>query len=417
MAFAGALANGETAVVGRPDQQDNDLLYSVNPDTGADSIVLEAPDQDVSRAITDPWLHVIIGASWGGDLYSESYVDPQLDNVYRKLASIVPGGSIHLRTWTADRSRIVVYLETTRDAGGFYLFDVARSQLSLIGMLHPEIKGIATIGDRRVITYPARDGTRIPAVLTLPASKPAAAGPLPLVVLSDGDARDRADLGYSWLASFLASRGYAVVEPNERGTYGYGDAWKVAGDGQWAHLMNNDIEDAATALAKAGLIDINNVCTVGVGDGGYSALLSATSPSIRYRCAVSVNGIADIPRFMTYLKLRTRTYSTFRRWYTRLLGTDKETNKAMKAISPAHRANAVQAAVLLIHDESDTISPLAQSDSMAAALEKSGKSVQQTTLRGEDHYLEEPETRIRILQEIETFLADHMKPLPAGPGG
>ncbi len=406
LAFAGAFANGDIAASGHPNNEDNVLLYGINPSTGSTSIVLEDPDEDIYREIADPWLHIIVGASWGGDIYSESYLDPELAAVYQKLQSMVPGGSIRLRTWTADRSRIVVYIETAKDAGGYYLFDVAKSQLALIGMLHPEIKGTAALGDRQAITYPARDGTRIPAVLTLPATKPA--GLLPLVVLSDSDARSRAGLEYSWLASFLASRGYAVIEPNERGTFGYGHAWKTDGDGQWAHKMNDDIQDAATALVKAGLIDKDRVCIVGTGDGGYSALLAATTSPSLYRCAVSVNGIADITRYISYVKLRTWTYSTFRRWYTKLLGPDAASNKAMKAVSPTHLADAVQAAVLLIHDESDTISPLAQSESMAAALKKAGKRVQLKVLPGEDHYLEEPDTRIRVLQELETFLHEHL---------
>lgn len=414
LAFAGALANGDIAVVGRPNQEDNFLLYGINPDTGATSILFEDSDRDISEAITDPWLHIIVGASWVGDGYSESYLDPQLAGVHQKLKSMAPGGSIRLRTWTADRSRIVVFIETAKDAGGYYLFDVAKSQLSLIGMVHPEIKGIAALGDRQAITYSARDGVRVPAVLTLPANKPAKL--LPLVVLSAGDARDHANLEYSWMASFLATRGYAVVEPNERGTIGYGHAWKTDGDGQWAHQMNDDIQDAATSLAKAGLIDKDRVCIVGTGDGGYSALLAATTSPDLYRCAVSVNGIADMTRYITYLKLRTWTYSTFRRWYTKLLGPDAASNKALKAVSPTHLAEAVQADVLLIHDVSDTLSPLSQSESMAAALKRAGKRVQLKVLPGEDHYLEEPENRIQVLQEIGTFFAAHLAAPVTTPG-
>ena len=96
-------------------------------------------------------------------------------------------------------------------------------------MLHPGLKGTAAPGDRQIITYSARDGTGVTAVTTLPTIK--TAGLLPLVVLSDGEARDRANLEFSWLASFLAAQGYAIVEPNERGVYGYGDAWKTDGDG------------------------------------------------------------------------------------------------------------------------------------------------------------------------------------------
>ena len=164
----------------------------------------------------------------------------------------------------------------------------------------------------------------------------------------------------------------------------------------------------AARLVKAGLIDKDRVCIVRTGDGGYSALLGATTSPGLYRCAVSVNGIADINRYITYLKLRTWTYSTLRRWYTKLLGHDAASNKAMKAVSPTHLADAVQAAVLLIHDESDTMSPLAQSESMAAALKKSAKRVQLKVLPGEDHYLEEPDTRIRVLQELEIFLHEHL---------
>jgi dipeptidyl aminopeptidase/acylaminoacyl peptidase len=408
LGFAGALANGDIAVVGRPSNEDNVLLYGINPDTGATSIVLEDPDEDVHQPIADPWLHIIVGVSWGGDIHSESYLDSQLAAIYQQLKAMVPSASIHLHTWTADRSRIVVYIETARDAGGYYLFDVAKSQLSLIGMLHPDIKGTAALGDRQVITYPARDGRRVSAVLTLPAAEPA--GLLPLVILSDGDARDRADLGYSWLASFLATQGYAVVEPNERGTHGYGHAWKTEGDGQWAHRMNDDIHDAVTSLVKAGRIDKDRVCVIGMGDGGYSALLGAATSPDRYRCAVSVNGVADLAKYIEYLKLRTWTYSTFRRWYTKLLGNDATSNKALKAISPAHLAEAVQADVLLIHDASDTLSPLSQSESMAAALKRAGKRVRLKVLPGEDHYLEEPENRIEVLQALETFLQQHLRP-------
>ena len=97
------------------------------------------------------------------------------------------------------------------------------------------------------------------------------------MVRSDGDARNRAGLEYSWLTSFLASRGYAVIEPNERGSFCYGHAWDTDGDGQWAHKMNDDIQDATTALAKAGLIDKDRVCIIGTEDGGYSALLGAAT--------------------------------------------------------------------------------------------------------------------------------------------
>ena len=411
LGFAGALATGDIAVVGRPNNEDNKLLYGINPDTGATSILLEDPDEDVYQAITDPWLHIIVGASWRGDIYSESYLDPQLAGIHQKLKSMIPGGTIQLCTWTADRSRIVVYIETAKDAGGYYLFDVASSQLTLIGMLHPEFKGTTALGDRQAITYPARDGTRVPAVLTLPANKPP--GHLPLIVLSHGDARTRAHLEYSWLASFLAAQGYAVVEPNERGTFGYGHAWETDGDDQWAHQMNDDVQDAATALAKAGLIDAERVCIVGIGDGGYTALLAAaTSPGL-YRCAVSVNGIADMTRHIDYVTLRTWTYSTFRRWYTKLLGPDATSNTAMKAVSPIDMADAMQAAVLLIHDEGDTISSVAQSELMAAALRRAGKRVQLTVLRGEDHNLEEPKNRIKVLAELGGFLQEHLRAHPA----
>ena len=145
--------------------------------------------------------------------------------------------------------------------------------------------------------------------------------------------------------------------------------------------MNDDIHDAITALVKSGQIDKDRVCSVGIGDGGYSALLGAATSPDRHRCAVSVNGVADLAKYIEHLKLRTWTYSTFRRWYMNLLGADATSNKALKTVSPARLAEAVQAAVLLIHDASDTISPLSQSESMAAALKRAGE---QTSRRADE---------------------------------
>ncbi|HEY5346927.1 MAG TPA: alpha/beta fold hydrolase, partial [Rhizomicrobium sp.] len=245
-----------------------------------------------------------------------------------------------------------------------------------------------------------RDGLDIPAYLTLPPGK--LAKDLPLVVMPHGgpDARDM--LGFDWWVQFLVNRGYAVLQPEYRGSYGYGRKFTEAGFKQWGLKMQDDISDGVKKVIADGIADPKRVCIVGASYGGYAALAGgAFSPDL-YACVVSFAGVSDLPHMLhTEHLYNGREASSF--WSSRIGSTDENWDQ-LKTTSPALHADKFRAPVLLLHGEGDTTVHIDQSEIMNDALKKAGKQVTFIRLPGSDHYLSLADTRIRVLQETEKFL-------------
>jgi len=254
-----------------------------------------------------------------------------------------------------------------------------------------------------MIDYVAADGLALHGVLTLPRGR--AAGKLPLVVLPHGGpaARDHAE--FDWWAQALASRGYAVFQPNFRGSTGYGPAFQIAGNGQWGTKMQTDISDGVAALAARGIIDPKRACIMGASYGGYAALAGVTLQQGLYRCAVSVAGVADLQLMKADELGVGPTRVQARNWAT-LIGARTD----LAAISPAMAAARADAPVLLIHGRDDTVVPYAQSTRMAGQLRAAGKPVELVTLKGEDHWLSRGATREAMLVAAVAFIEKHNPP-------
>lgn len=279
----GLLPDGRVVI--RLAADDAEELYSLNAfdrATGARETLFQREGLDVGGALIDPWTRQVVGAAWTGDELQYNYFDPELQRVHAAAASAL-GGFVSLSSWSRDRRRFVVYAERGLDGGGYYLFTPAANTMRRLGMRYPDLANRAD-GERQAIRYRARDGARIPAILTLP---PEERRNLPLVLLPHGGPHTvRDDLSFDWWATFLVSRGYAVLQPNYRGSGGYGLAWQEAGYRQWGGLMQHDLDDGVDALARAGMIDPSRVCIVGGSYGGYAALAGATMTPERYRCAI-----------------------------------------------------------------------------------------------------------------------------------
>jgi dipeptidyl aminopeptidase/acylaminoacyl peptidase len=236
-----------------------------------------------------------------------------------------------------------------------------------------------------------------------------------LVLLPHGGPHNARDsLDYDDWATFLASRGYAVLQPNYRGSGGYGDAWQRAGYRQWGGLMQTDLNDGVDALVRSGIVDANRVCIVGASYGGYAALAGATMTPDRYRCAVSVAGPSDLSQFVLERERRSGDDDTMTAdWWRRSIGDRDEDREAVRAASPVNLADRVAAPILLMHGTDDTVVPIDQSRRMLRALNAANKNVRFVELRGDDHWLSDAPTRIQVLREIETFLAQHLGASPA----
>jgi dipeptidyl aminopeptidase/acylaminoacyl peptidase len=339
---------------------------------------------------------------YGGEHYHYDWLDKEMGSVYARLAKSFEGKDISFVNWSADRTRLVVRVESGDTPPVTYLLDLKQKSLSPLGEAYPELKG-AALGHKSWITYKASDGLEIPAYVTMPSGAPATGGKLPLIVLPHGGPADRDAPGFDWWSQFLASRGYVVLQPQFRGSGGFGRAFEEAGHKEWSGKMQTDLIDGVKALAAKGVIDPNRVCIVGASYGGFAALEGATLHSDVYKCAVSVNGVADIGAFVNQ-SVRNGGYdSPSTRYWRRLLGYGRDTT-----ISPVKVADQAKGPVLLIHAVQDTTVFYEQSEKMQKALSDAGKPVELVSLQGDDHYLSDASSRVAMLKAVDAFLAKNL---------
>jgi len=365
--------------------------------------------EDFDSAIMAPDGSRMIGAySLVGDERRYTFFDPKAQASWKAVLKAFPGDQVSLASWSDDRRKIVVQVDSPTLGPAYALVDLDLKTARWLGDVY---KGLTSemMSQIKPITYKAADGLEITGYLTLPRGK--APKDLPLVVLPHGGPEGRDTLGFDWWSQALASRGYAVLQPNFRGSEGFGDKFVEAGYGQWGKLMQTDLSDGVRHLAKQGLIDPKRVCIVGASYGGYAALAGATMDRGVYRCAASVAGPADLRRMLIDNNDRFGSgRNAGLRYWLRFMGADGVKDPDLAAISPAKMADRIDIPVLLIHGKDDTVVPYVQSTIMADAMKKAGKPVELVTLNGEDHWLSRGATRLQMLSSVVGFLEKNNPP-------
>ncbi len=360
----------------------------------------------VGGPIYDPLTAKLVGVYFVEDVWKLNYFDPELARVQTRLEATFPDAAIvRARSWSQDRTRLIFGISGPKDPGSFYLFDTKRDNASLIGRAYPDIAA-NELGEVLIIKYKARDGTKLPGYLTMPPGK--GDKNLPLIVMPHGGPEVRDFVQYDHWAQMLANRGYAVLQPNFRGSGGYGKAFAEAGHRQWGRRMQDDVSDGVKALIADGTADANRVCIVGGSYGGYAALAGGAFTPELYKCVVAIAGVSDIPAMLEEEEKRFGDESAIYDYWVKRLGDPKVDLAQMKAASPALQAQNFKVPVLLIHGEDDDIVPIDQSKRMEKALRAAGKDVQFVTVEDEGHHFSKPESDLKLLTELEAFLAKHL---------
>lgn len=381
-------------------------IWRIPFDGSAPQVAIGDDDSDIGGLIRDPYSDAIVAAMSTG-------VDPQviwLDDKARArnaaLTKAFGGKQVDLLGRAADGSRALVSVYTHATPGIYYVVDYKKGSADILGEEYPALVNV-TLGGVEELTYKARDGYEVPAFLTSPAD--AGDQPLPLVVLPHGGPESRDSRSFDWLAQFIASRGYAVLQPQFRGSTGYGEEHRKAGYRQWGRRMQDDVTDGVKALIEQGKVDPKRVCIVGASYGGYAALAGAAFTPELYACAVSINGVADLPGMLKHEETKFGKESDGLSYWKDHIGSASSPEVISR--SPARFAATMRAPILLLHGVNDTVVPVTQSRRMAEELESLDKPHALIELPGEDHWLSRSESRTRVLAELETFLAKH---LPTG---
>lgn len=410
-AVVGVTADGTALWMFAALEHSHRALWRLPVDGSTPQISIKDDEYDISAPIFDPYTRELLGAWRGGPEPEARWIDEKAQQRSESLRKTFGGSFAHVIGRSADNTRVLVDVSTTTKPSTYYLIDYERGAADIVGEEYPALAGV-TLGEVRVISYKARDGYEIPAYLTLPPGiEPKQ---LPLIALPHGGPQARDELGFDWLAQFLASRGYAVIQPQFRGSTGLGEAHAKAGYRQWGGLMQDDVTDAVKAMVEQGLADPDRICIAGGSYGGYAALAGAAFTPEMYACAISINGVSDLPLMLGYEKLTTGSESNSVAYWAEHIGSPTDENVIAK--SPARAVKRIRAPILLLHGSSDTVVPPLQAQVMIKALQAAGKAHKFVELPGEDHWLSRSDSRIRVLTEMETFLAEQLSPRPRGGG-
>lgn len=360
-------------------------------------------DVSVERIFTDKRTGRMIGYRALDASNRLVFYDEEMRQRARNVHRAFAGYATDITDWTPNFDDVLVRISGNGDSGSHFKVDLEEMKANAVAyerdMIKPE-----DVGPISTFAYTASDGLELDGILTLPPRRKPSN--LPLVMLPHGGPHSHDTEHFDWWAQAFASRGYAVIQPNFRGSTNRDQSFVRAGYGEWGRKMQTDLSDAVVALADAGIVDPSRACIVGASYGGYAALAGVTLQQGIYRCAVSVNGVSDLELFSRVERRQTGQSPVFSRSLDQLLGPRSEHRDR----SPRFNASHADAPILLMHGRDDTVVPFEQSEKMADALNDEGKPYQFVELEGEDHWLSFAKSRIVMLRASVEFVQQHNPP-------
>lgn len=371
-----------------------DALYAIKLDgSGAETLIASNPQVDIDDVVRVGDGLKVIGYTYADESRHAVYFDPEFKALAASLSKVLPNlPLVDFVDSSADGRKLLIFASSDNDPGRYYVFDRDSKTLNEAMLERPALEG-RTLAAVKPVTIPASDGAQIPGYLTLPPGK--AAKNLPAVILPHGGPSARDEWGFDWLPQFLAARGYAVLQPEYRGTAGYGDTWlNVNGFKNWRTSMS-DIAASTKWLAAQGIADPKRTAIVGWSYGGYAALMEGeTDPSL-YKAVVAVAPVTDLET----LKQDAANYTN-----AQIVEDFVGSGPHVVEGSPDRHADRIQVPVLLAHGDMDQNVRFWQSQKMDSALQSAGKQVEFLQYKGLDHQLEDSTARADLLTHIGALL-------------
>lgn len=387
-----AVDGGTNVAYALQKQDGRDALFRVALDGSLkQELAFAHPKVDIGGLRTVGRSGHVIGATYSTERPEISYFDPAYAELAGKLAKALPKlPLIQIVDSSADEAVHLVHAASDVDPGRYFLFDTKAKKLAPIGQDRPELAGIP-LGAMKPVTYKTADGTEVPAYLTLP---PGNAGKkLPTIVMPHGGPAARDEWGFDWLVQFFVARGYAFLQPNYRGSTGYGEGWfKENGFRSWKTAIG-DVNDAGRWLIDQRIADPARLAIVGWSYGGYAALQSSVLDAKLFKAIVAIAPVTDLNML--------RGQYTGQKVARDYIGEGPQLIEG----SPLRHPEVFQAPVLLFHGTKDINVGVEESRAMDKALKKAGKKSELIIYPAIDHQLRDSAVRTDMLTKADAFLA------------
>lgn len=370
-------------------------VYTIKLDDSLEEhLVYSRPDVDVSGLLQIGRRQRVVGASYVTDRRQLEVFEPEIKQLLTSLSRALPKQPLlRVSDSNLDESKLLIVAGSDNDPGVYYLFDRKSRHLDTFLVLRDELEGIK-LANVRAVTYPADDGVMVPGYLTLPPGREDAHG-LPAIVLPHGGPSARDQWGFDWLSQYFAYRGYAVLQPEFRGSAGYGDAWfQQNGFRSW-RIAIGDVLSAGRWLVKEGIADPARLGIVGWSYGGYAALQSNVVDPTLFKAAVAIAPVTDLSALVE----ERRHWSDFE-LVKQFVGEGPHTREA----SPIENVSSFKIPILLFHGTLDRNVGYRQSERLAEKLKSAGVHVELVTFKDLDHQLEDSAARTEMLRRSDEFL-------------
>ncbi len=402
-----------TLYVGVPSEAHRGLRDVYAYDTATSTMgprVYEATGADAGSVVIDRVRHRIAGVR-DGSAAGVHWVDPGWEQVQRSLDQALPNAHNRISWARDDTDRMIVASEADAEPPTYYLFDRKSLRLEPVARARPWLAA-DDLSPRGFVSYRARDGLTIPAYLTMPKHPDGAKPPL-VVIIHGGPFTSGYRYGYDGEAELFASRGYAVLQPNFRGTLGYGQAFAEAGWRQWGLAMQDDVTDGVRWLADTGRVDGDRVCLYGASYGGYATLWGLEKEPTMFRCGVAFLAVSDLELMFDVTWSDTMRYErgdSSTNYFRRTLGDPDRGRDALRAVSPDLHADRLQAPLLLAYGATDQRVPIIHGTRMRAALDDAHKPYEWVVYSDQQHTVFDPENRADFYGRVEAFLKKNLAP-------
>ncbi len=376
-------------------------LRGIDTRSGKEKTVAGDPEADVSDMIVSPVDYKVLAVGFGRDRMDWKALDAK---VGKDLAVLKQVADADIAVVSTDRKNTtwIVRFDDDNKPPRFYTYDRKSQKASFLFSVQPELED-APLAEMQPVSYKARDGLVIHAYLTVPQGVPAKK--LPVVVNPHGGPWARDAWGFDAMSQWLANRGYAVLQPNFRGSTGYGKKFLNAADREWGRKMQQDVTDGTKWLVEQGIADPDRICIMGGSYGGYATLMGLVTEPDLYACGVDIVGVANL---ITWLKTIPPYWMPFRDVLAQRVGDPDKDADFLKSRSPVFLVDKIKAPLLIGQGANDPRVPRAESIQIRDAMKKSGKKVEYIEYPDEGHGFARPENRLAFFAAAEKFLAEHI---------